>query len=61
MFADVPATGLLVMRVEQQDEYLLITVTTEHWRRIDCPPDQQLRLTDPAEALRVVAAFLDSF
>lgn len=59
-----PRTGLLIMRVERQDEYLLITLTFEQSlldQPIGAPADQRLQLTDPAAAIQVIQDFLDSF
>lgn len=55
--------GLLIMRVDRQEAYLLITVTIERSlsdRPIGTPPSEQYRVTDPADALQIVADFLAS-
>jgi hypothetical protein len=59
-----PRTGLLIMRVERQDEYLLITLTFERSlldQPIGAPAGQRLQLSDSAAAIQVIQDFLDSF
>jgi hypothetical protein len=64
MAYDQSAAGLLIMRVERQQEYLLITLTIDRQLaegKVGQPPQQRLQLTDRAAALRTVTDFLDSF
>lgn len=59
-----PHVGVCILRVEQQQQYLLITVTVNrHLGRTltSAQPDSTVRTTDPAEALRLAKSFLDSF
>lgn len=62
--ADQDRTGLLIIRVERQDAYLLITLTMERspaGRPIGDPPQRQVRFADRDAALAEVRAFLASF
>jgi len=59
-----PQVGVCVLRVEQQADYPLITVTVH--RHIGrsltfAQPAISARLTDTAEALRLAKEFLESF
>jgi hypothetical protein len=59
-----PQLGVCVLRVEQQPDYPLITVTVQrHFGRslTFTQPPLSARLTDPAEALRLAKEFLESF
>ena len=59
-----PQVGVCVLRVEQQADYPLITVTVHrHVGRslTFAQPALSLRLTDTAEALRLAKQFLESF
>ena len=59
-----PQVGVCVLRVEQQAEYPLITVTVHrHVGRslTFAQPALSEQLTDTAEALRMAKQFLESF
>ena len=57
-------TGLLIMRVEQQDGHVLISVTIER-SLLDTPtrgsPREHVCLADRAAIVEIVREFLDSF
>ena len=64
MTGETPRTGLLIMRVERQEEYLLITLTVESSlldQPVGAPPRERHSVTDPAAALQIVHDFLASF
>lgn len=64
MAGEDPRAGLLIMRVEQQDEYVLITLTIEQSllrSPVGAPAHQSFRTTEPDAALDAVREFLDSF
>ena len=59
-----PVVGVCVLRVEQQADYPLITVTVHrHVGRslTFAQPAMSAQLTDPTEALRLAKQFLESF
>jgi hypothetical protein len=56
--------GACILKVEQQEEYLLITVTTNsHLGRslTSARPETTTRYARPADALRAAERFLESF
>jgi hypothetical protein len=56
--------GVCIVRVETQEEYLLITVTANRHLAHSlafAEPDQVSTYRDPANALAAVQEFLDSF
>ncbi|HEY5979582.1 MAG TPA: hypothetical protein VIT41_08100 [Microlunatus sp.] len=64
MTSEEPRAGLLIMRVERQDDYLLIALTVEPSlldQPIGAPARHQVRLTDRSAALEIIHRFLDSF
>lgn len=64
MTGEQPDVGVLVLRVERQDEYVLITVTVErHLGRglTVTEPAQPHYLADGAAAIDSVRDFLSSF
>jgi hypothetical protein len=59
-----PHVGVCVIRVEQQLDYLLITVTAhQHLGRhsTSARPELSKQTTDPAEALHLAQQFLEFF
>jgi hypothetical protein len=56
-----PATGVLVLRVERQDEYVLYTIVIDVGLVSRAAPEARLATTDRDEVARVVAAFVDRF
>jgi hypothetical protein len=64
MTGQLPHTGLLIMRVERQEEYLLITLTIERSlldQPVGAQAREQHRVTDPGAALQIIHDFLASF
>jgi hypothetical protein len=62
---DPPPSGVLVLRVERQDDYVLYTVVAELWPTAasaeDTSREERAATTDRDEVVRVVEAFLDRF
>ena len=59
-----PRVGVCVIRVEQQLDYLLITVTAHQHlgrRSTSGRPELSKQTTDPAEALHLAQQFLEFF
>lgn len=59
-----PRVGICIFRVEQQEDYLLITVTVNHYLSPTLSatrPDVTERYTDPAEAVKAARRFLEVF
>lgn len=59
-----PQVGVCVLRVEKQEEYMLITVTVRrHVGRslTFAEAERSARYADPAEAIRQAERFLESF
>jgi hypothetical protein len=64
MIEKEPQVGVCVIRVEQQLEYLLITVTAHQHlgrRSTSVRPELSRQTTDPAEALHLAQQFLEFF
>ena len=60
-----PGAGVLVLRVERQDDYVLFTVVAERWPDPTgdehAVTEERVATADRDEVVRVVVAFLDRF